>query len=65
MARGENVTAYLPGDLKAQANEAGIPLSFALRTVVLDVLSAMAGGQMTRTARAVLDEMERRRSATS
>lgn len=62
MARGENVTAYLPGDLKARATAAGIPLSFALRSVVLDVLVARAGGPVSATAKVVLDEMERRSS---
>lgn len=60
MARGEDVTLYLPDGLKAQARQAGIPLSFALQTVLRDVLDALDGHPVTRTARAVLDEMERR-----
>lgn len=60
MGSGENVTVYLPGDLKARAVDAGIPLSFALRTVLLHVLAALDGGPVSRATREVLDEMQRR-----
>lgn len=61
---GENATVYLPDDLKARAKAAGIPLSFALRSVVMDVLAALDDDTKptSRTVRAVLDEMGRRSS---
>jgi hypothetical protein len=59
---GENATVYLPGDLKARAKAAAIPLSFSLQQVVSDVLAFQADPSVrpSRTVRAVLDEMERR-----
>ena len=63
MTSGENVTCYLPGDLKARAKAAGVPVSFALQAVLVDVLAALDGKPAARTARVVLDEMERRASA--